>query len=252
MIAFSRRRMLCGGLLVLLEMDAPCCALGATEHNSGCYVPREAAPAFFQRAGTARLYETGAENMETNSGDRQLDQALAQTLAKLCRTWNVLPGFSYFREPGRENAYATPEPLLDRSDGTVLFGLQLLNRLLQLPEHRDAAIVAVCAHEFGHIVQFKRRLRDRLAPDLKQPFRAEQHADYLAGFYAGLRKLDRPDFPAVVFASTQRSFGTLQRSSHGTGDERGEAVLEGFKAAYERRLSADDAVMEGFNFAMSR
>jgi hypothetical protein len=251
MIELSRRRTLLGGLLVLLEIDAPCCA-HAGEFSSGCYVPPKAAPVLFARAGMARMYETGHEDIEPNSGDRQLDRALAQSLAKLSRTWDVLPGFSYFREPNEPNALATSEALLHRSDGTVLFGKRLLRELMQLSVHRDAAIVAVCAHEFGHVVQFKRRLRDKLAPDPDQPFRSEQHADYLAGFYGGLRKREHADFPAVVFATTQRRYGTLTRSSHGTGEQRGQAVLEGFKAAYERRLSPDDAVMEGFNFAMSR
>lgn len=215
-------------------------------------MPPEVAPTLFGRAGAAYLYETGTEDIEPNSGDRLLDRALAQSLARLARTWDVLPGFAYFREPEENNAKATPQPLLKRSDGTVLLGIGMLKELLAFPEHRDAAIVSVCAHEFAHIVQYKSGLIKKLAPNRENPFRAEQHADYLAGFYAGLRRLEYPDYPAVVFAQTQSRYGTRTRGTHGTSKERGEAVVEGFKAAHERRVSPQDGILEGFNFAMAR
>ena len=252
MIKFARRQVLFGGMLALVWVDRPGCAFVGQATGTGCYVPPEQAPTLFSRAGAAYLYQTGAEHIEPNSGDPKLDRALAQSLARLSRTWNVLPGFAYFREPKENNALATERPLLERSDGTVLLGLGMLAELLQLREHRDAAIVSVCAHEFAHVVQFKTGLIKKLAPDKTQPFRAEQHADYLAGFYAGLRRLEYPDYPAVVFATTQRRYGGTARGTHGTARERGEAVEEGFKAAYQRRVSPQDGVIEGFNFAMSR
>jgi hypothetical protein len=236
----------------LISMDRPCCAFVGQSAGTGCYVPPEAAPTLFGRTSTANLYETGTEDIEPNSGDPRLDRALAQSLAKLARTWDVLPGFAYFREPKENNALATPRVLLKRGDGTVLFGLGMLKELLTLPEHRDAAIVSVCAHEFAHVVQYKSGFFQKLAPNKEDPFRAEQHADYLAGFYAGLRRLEYPDYPAVVFAKTQSMYGTRTRGTHGTSKERGDAVQEGFKAAFDRRLSPQDGILEGFNFAMSR
>src|SRR5262245_5731788 len=252
MVMLSRRQALLGGMVTLVSFERPCCAFVGQATGHGCYIPPSDAPAFFGRAGAAEHYQTGNEHIEPNSNDPNLDRALAQSLAKLSRTWDVLPGFAYFREPKEKNALATPLPLLRRTDGTVLFGLGLLDELLKLPNHRDAAIVSVCAHEFGHIVQYKTGLGKKLAPDPDQPFRAEQHADYLAGFYAGLRRLEYPDYPAVVFANTQSRYGTLHRGTHGTYKERGEAVEEGFKAAFEKRLKAADGVIEGFNFAMAR
>ncbi|PZP69449.1 metalloprotease [Methylorubrum populi] len=198
------------------------------------------------------MFENGSEQIEPRSGNAQLDRALAQTLAKLSKTFDVLPGFAYYRDNGRPNALATPEVRLQRTDGTVLFGLEMLQMLLQRPEHPDASIVAVCAHEFGHIVGYKTRLIEKLAPNRRDPFRAEQHADYIAGFFAGMRKLERSDFPAIVFATTQQSFGGTLRGSHGTGQERGEAVLEGFKAAYERKVTPAEGIQLGFQYAMTR
>jgi len=166
--------------------------------------------------------------------------------------FDVLPGFAYYNDAGQPNARATSQPLLDRTDGTVLFGLSLLSSLLARPQHGDASVVAVCAHEFGHIVSYKNGLISRLAPNPMQPFRAEQYADYIAGFFAGKRKRERPSFPAVAFATTQRSFGGPVRGSHGTGVERGQAVEQGFLDAYTKNLTPAEGMRAGFDFAMSR
>jgi hypothetical protein len=252
MIGVSRRDIILESLLMVAVAVRP--SHGFVNHGTrdGCCVRPETASLLFKRTGKVGLYQRGTEDIEPRSGKPELDRALAQSLSKLSRTWDVLPGFGYYREPESNNAKATDKVLLERSDGTVLFGLGLLEELLKLPEHRDAAIVAVCAHEFAHIVQYKTGLIKKLAPDLDKPFRAEQHADYLAGFYAGLRRLQHRDYPAVAFAMTQRRFGGAERGSHGTVAERGEAVQEGFNAAFERGLSAQDGIVEGFNFAMSR
>jgi hypothetical protein len=195
---------------------------------------------------------TGKESVETNSGNKPLDFALAQALAALAKTFSVLPGFAFYRDEDGENALATPEPLLERTDGTVLFGLAMLAHLLEEPDHPDAAIVSVCAHEFGHIVGYKTGLYDSLAPKDTSPFKAEQHADYLSGFFCGLRKLQKPDYPAVVFATSLGNLGGTTRGTHGTKKERGEAVAEGFKAAYELKLSVSDGIQSGYDFAMTR
>ncbi|RXT57166.1 hypothetical protein B6S44_01615 [Bosea sp. Tri-44] len=189
--------------------------------------------------------------IEARSGNPELDRALAQTLGRLSQLFDVLPAFAYYQDGSQPNALATPEPRLQRADGTVLFGLNMLQQLLTRPEHPDASVVAVCAHEFGHIVSYKTGLIDRLMQD-NNPFRAEQFADYMAGYYAGFKKLERNDFPAVAFATTQRSFGGVTRGTHGTSEERGSAVIEGFKSIYERKLSAPDAIDAAFQFSMSR
>lgn len=255
MMSLSRREVVLRGLLTIAWGCAATCPCSANVNNArsfGCYVANDEAPAFFKLTETAQAFSFGTEDIEPRSGNRQLDRALAQTLARLAKTFDVLPGFAYYRDNDRPNALATPSALLKRTDGTVLFGLSMLRLLLDRPEHPDASIVAVCAHEFGHIVGYKTGLIDQLSPDRSNPFRAEQHADYLAGFFAGLRTIDRQSFPAVVFATTQESFGGSTRGSHGTGKGRAEAVVEGFKAAYERRLSTTEGIQQGFQFAMSR
>ena len=185
-----------------------------------------------------RSFYSGAEQIEPRSGNSNLDRALAQSLGMLSRTFDVLPGFAYYHDDDSPNARAMTDALLNRTDGTVIFGLNMLRLLLQRPQNPDACVVAVCAHEYGHIISYKNGMINQLDPTRSQPFRAEQFADYIAGFFAGTRKRQRPSFPAVAFATTQRSFGGMTRGSHGTGAERGEAVQRGFLDAFQRRLKS--------------
>jgi hypothetical protein len=247
-----RRDALLGGALTLgwIGIGCPCQAQGRSP--LGCYVPREEAPRYFSRAPMTQSFARGTEVLEPRSGDRDLDRALAQALATIGGAFGVLPGFSYFSGSEDDNAFATPEPRLQRTDGTVLFGLGMLRELLALPEQRDAAIVAVCAHEFGHIIAFKTGLQRRLVPDQSHVFRGEQFADFMAGFFSGLRRRANPAYPAVVFATTLRSLGGTARGTHGTQEERGRAVAEGFKAAVQDRLDAVDGIGRAESYAMAR
>ncbi len=100
-----------------------------------------------------------------------------------------LPGFAYFDDSAGMNAHATTRQLLSRSDGTVLFGRRLLDTLLARREHPDVAVSAVCAHEFGHIAQYKIGIHKQLREGEETVKRLELHADFLAGYFAGCRKL---------------------------------------------------------------
>jgi hypothetical protein len=204
---------------------------------------------YFNRSSEVQTFASGNEQMEPRSGDRNLDRALAQSLATISREFGVLPGFTYYDDGGRPNAKATPEKLLDRTDGTVLFGLGFLRDILRTQQRPDASIIAVCSHEFGHIVSYKNGMIRQLCPNRAQPFRGEQFADYMAGYFAGRRKLEHPDFPAVAFATTQRGFGG---GDHGTGEQRGRAVQQGFVDAYQRRMVASNAIQAGFQYSMAQ
>lgn len=243
----AERREVLGGLLTVL--GGTCCSHQAMAQTSGCWVPQGQAQPYFNRVqGRTTMFNSGREQLEPRSGNRQLDRALAQALGKMSNLFGVLPGFCYYDDGDSANALATSEQLLDRSDGTVMFGLSFLRELLSKPQHGDASVVAVCAHEYGHIVSYKYRQYDELKRT-GGTFRVEQFADYFAGYYAGNRKLERPDFPAVVFATTQQSFGG---GSHGTGQQRGEAVQAGFLAAYQQRLTPVQARAAGLAFCMGR
>lgn len=244
------RRTLVGGLLTVFSCS--CCGVSANaqqQNKGGCWVSGNVAHTYLSRATRPNTYRSGNERMEPRSGQPQLDRALAQSLAKISSLFGVLPAFTYYDDTGSPNARATDETMLNRTDGTVLFGLQFLSQLLANSPQPNAAIVAVCAHEFGHILSYKNRMIAQLNPNPNQPFRGEQFADFMAGYYAGHRKLQVPDYPAVAFATTQRSFGG---GDHGSGQQRGEAVEAGFLAAHSQKLNLNDAANAALNFCLAR
>ena len=207
-----------------------------------------------QLLATSNGYQTfasGRERIIESSGDKEFDYALAQMLSRLTDTFRVLPGFAYCDDAGQPNAWATPKVRMARADGTVLFGRQYLKKLLAWPEHPDVAVTAVCAHEFGHILQYKLNLTPMILAGQKTIKRLELHADYLAGYYAGISKIKEPTYPAAVFAAQQHSAGDLNdnsRQHHGTPHERAAAIVRGFETAYRERRNISDAVRIGLNY----
>ena len=248
----NRRDIALGGLLSIgwLAMPCGCVAHAAPARKSfGCMLADDEADAILALEGQVM----GPPNSPTyvSSGDRDLDYALAQTLSRMTDTWNVLPGFAYFDDSAAPNAFATTRKLLSRADGTVLFGRKLLDKCLRAKEHPDVVVSAVCAHEFGHIAQYKYGLSKRLGAGQATVKRNELHADFLAGYFAGVRKLERPDFPAAVYATTQYAFGdhrVTEQRHHGKPEERAQAIVKGFEAAFRGRSSPTEALQLGMQY----
>jgi hypothetical protein len=139
---------------------------------------------------------------------------------------------------------------MGRSDGDVLFGRKLFRQIMSRREHPEVGIVSVCAHEFGHIAQYKYDIYHQLVSSDQRVKRLELHADFLSGYFAGLRKRDRPDFPAATFALTQFGYGdyTDNIQHHGTPEERGAAVVAGYKASYDEQLKFGYALDSGVRY----
>src|SRR5262249_37237136 len=119
----------------------------------------------------------------------------------------------------------------------------------------EVAVTAVCAHEFGHILQYKTPgLLEALLEGQVTDKRVELHADFLAGYFAGIRKLEKPDFPAAIFPFKLRSMGDnnfKDPGHHGTPDERAAAAVQGFKVAYHERRKLVDALRSGVRYVLS-
>ncbi|MEZ5907940.1 MAG: metalloprotease [Hyphomicrobiaceae bacterium] len=254
----TRREVAVGGLLtIVFGTGLGCaCAHAAGENTApadGCMIPESAVDALLGSDREAPVYLSGSNpRMLPSSGDRDFDFALAMTLSKLTDIFGVLPGFRYFDDSRAPNALATTRQLAARSDGTVLFGLTYLKRAMRWPQHPDAAVAAICAHEFAHIMQFKNDIHLRLRDGQSTVKRVELHADFLSGYFAGLRKRARPDFPAQVFVDWSRNVGDYQthhRNHHGTPRQRAEAAVRGFETAYRDRLAFSEAVEKGIRWA---
>ena len=198
------------------------------------------------------LYMSNNEPIISNSGNHDFDMALAESLYDLSSTFGVVPGFAYYEDPSDGQAFANrDDKRLARESGTVLFGKRLLAKLLG-EEDGDVKVLGVCAHEFAHIVQFKKNLQPALMLPGDKVKLIELHADYLAGYYGAVRKKKNKNFPAVQFAVLAHSLGDFNNSPehHGTPRERDNAIQEGFSAYHDGNLSFDDAVAAGKDYVL--
>jgi hypothetical protein len=252
---WTRREAVAGGMLSLL-FGAYCRADSTrTPHTLGCCLASEDVDAVYPRGTDTRVFFTGNEAMIPRSGDRDFDYALAQTLAKISDSFHVLPGFAYYDDYDHHNAYATERTRLDRADGTVLMGINLQKQLRARLDNPDVAVAAVCSHEFGHILQYRHRLIERVNAGQPTVKRSELQADYFAGYFAGLRKKERPSYPAAVAAVTQADFGdhnSKRRTHHGTEEERANAVVRGFEAAFRENKRLDVVIEESSRYVITQ
>jgi hypothetical protein len=141
------------------------------------------------------------------------------------------------------NAAAVPETLLPfpfpaKFDGTIAIGNKLLASLHKY-EFQMAAVSAICAHEFGHLLQFKYVDKElsKIVNDEDSSARAELFADFVCGYYAGFRRNLDHEWPAAVHALVQFRAGDYEfgRQHHGTPKERGKSVENGFMLGNSKR-----------------
>lgn len=170
------------------------------------------------------------------SGNSRLDRALGILLADLASKFKVRPGFGYFDDRGSPNALALPDSRLSASVGTVLLGREMLARYLS-SANGDMFIMGICAHEFAHVVQFFSGFYERLSKGQHTKKLIELHADFLSGYYIGLRNAN---YTATELVALGRSWESIGDSSytdpqhHGTPEERLRAVEQGYRFARER------------------
>jgi hypothetical protein len=247
----TRREILVGGALTIFWATAT----SAQDAALGCTLRGDDAEDVFSRSSEVRTYFMGNEPMIARSGDPQFDRALARTLSYITDCFSCQPGFAYFDDREGLNAYATPTVRSNGPDGTVLFGTGMLGTLLSRTEHPDMAVACVCAHEFGHILQYKHGLDAVVGRGQPTVKRIELQADYFAGYFAGVRKRVRPSYPAAVFATTAHSVGDTQfgnRNHHGTPDERAAAIVEGYYAGYRDQRSLSEAMQLSTNYVLTQ
>jgi len=250
---WHRREVVLGGALTLLFASSQSCYChdASAPHSRGCCLHPDDVNSIYPSGTSTAL--SGDDTIIPNSGDREFDFALAQTLYMLSKKFDVRPGFAYYDDSAGQNAYATLTVRLSNADGTVLFGKGLLSKLRHMQESPEVGVAGVCAHEFGHIVQYRLGLIDKVNAGQPTAKRCELQADYLAGYFAGLRKLEHPNFPAAIVGVTLRGFGdTLfnDPGHHGTPEERGFAVMRGFEAASSGK-GLNDAIEESTTYVLS-
>jgi hypothetical protein len=167
-----------------------------------------------------------------SSGNVELDNSVKFELASLSESLKVFPAFGFYDDKEGPNALATQQTVLDDTDGTVLFGIQLLSECLARHPKGDIAVAGIMGHEFGHIYQYKTKLSNFLRYGQPTHKLLELHADYLAGYYMGLKRLRSDDFDIKAYVDSVYLSGDTDFTSpghHGSPAERKSVMLEGYK-----------------------
>lgn len=185
-----------------------------------------------------------------SSGDAETDRFLGSALQRLSATFLVSPGFAFFDDGENENAFAARETLLGNGPGTVLMGMKLFGKLMARTNDGGITVIAVCAHEFGHIHQMYAGYEEPLNRlDTKTNRPHELHADFLAGYYLALRKAEHGQLDLREVGGILHSLGDTDHTSrqhHGTPDERVGALVAGFKFGSQGNAGIATAARAGF------
>ena len=291
MLTMTRRRMLVGGSVLGCG-----CALHAASSGLGLVTPALAADGglelmkggavgpvksagcmvkaedfrFAKEGGASapRGFTVGDQSfpIAASSGNRAFDRAMAETLYQISLVFGVTPTFGFVRGGNVQNAFATAlrykpdpgdDPLPEREHGTVIFGDGMVAYMQSKgSQNMVASVLAICGHEFGHIVQYNYAYDNQplilvLNGDQPTVKRGELHADYLLGYYVATAKARNPNVPAAEVAKAALVIGDRNfesRDHHGTPEERGAAVYEGYRASAERNLKFEDAAIEGLRY----
>jgi hypothetical protein len=226
-------------------------AFGASDKGLGCWLQEPEFEAIKPRMRGV-ISSQLAEQSFTGSGDVQIDHRLGRALVRLSQRYDVNPGFTFFREEGRKNAFATARTLMRSTRGTVLFGLTLLD-FAMAQNDGGMSVLTVCAHEFAHIKQFETDFAQRLT-DYPTAKLVELHADYCAGYYLALRKKEYPILNIQKAGAVIESLGTrnsMSKTCHGTPEERVQAIEAGYRFGKSGNYDIDACMSSGYDFVES-
>jgi hypothetical protein len=195
--------------------------------------------------------DTTSIRYATSSGDAETDRFLGAALVRLANTFRVSPGFAFFDDGDHPNAFASRETLLDNGPGTVMMGMHLFGKLMARVRDGGITVIAVCAHEFGHVHQMLGGYENEFKALDKTAKPLELHADFLSGYYLSLRKTEHPELDLNFVGGVLYNMGDSDVNSprhHGTPEERVMALSAGFKYGSEGTHDIAEAAKVGLAF----
>ncbi|MFO1159429.1 MAG: hypothetical protein U1E60_11365 [Reyranellaceae bacterium] len=231
-----------GALSLALAAGASAQSAGSV---SGCPLCQAGRSPYGVNGGASESYIKIAKS----SGDAETDRFLGSALGRLSGTFKVSPGFAFYDDSKGLNAVAVRETLVGNGPGTVLMGMKLFGRLMARVDDGGITVIAVCAHEFGHIYQMYagyEPMLNQLGPTNRSH---ELHADFLAGYYLALRKAEHRQLDLSAVGGILHSLGDTafnSRQHHGTPDERVGALAAGFRFGSEGSPDIAAAAKAGY------
>lgn len=179
------------------------------------------------------------QRLRASSGIPQIDMIFTREInGWMLPIFGLRPYCCFYDDTDGANAFATTELLAGRGQGTVAFGIKLMTDLSREFQGEWGsqglhAAAAIFAHAFGHIAQFT-------SGDYSPGPTMELQADFMAGWYTGLRALQQGGM-GVNFreiAAKMFNIGDYQFNSpshHGTPQQRLRAYTAGVQYISQSR-----------------
>lgn len=245
----SRRQFLCGCTACIVSSALQASAQQNTL-DQGCFL----SPPSKDRALDSNLFNgIGRMDFSDTTGDPEFDRTFGRAIIRLSGFFGEQPAFGIVSGDQHDNAFAIPDSMPGAGYGIVGFGSTMLEDLKSFDES-GMAIMAIVAHEFGHVAQFRRDVMDELNDGQGNVRRSELHADYLTGCYLGWMKRNNPEISVRLAGRFMEVIGDTDFSSehhHGTPAERLLSVETGFALAKADDLSFENYFQRGKAFVLS-
>lgn len=183
------------------------------------------------------------ETMMRSTGNPDLDRSFDRALQRLAETFDVWPRVGFYDDGDQPNAMAMRYSVGGTTEFAVVFGRAYFQRLMNY-DPSGITLLQTAAHEFAHVWVYRDGLFDKIRSGAKTVKRVELHADFLAGYYLGVRKRDNPDasFWAAGIGRWQSGDTEFRNMHHhGTPDERLAAAEKGFLLGFKENMPPKDA-----------
>lgn len=223
----------------------------------GCFVDAENANLVLGSrmvAGSLAGLPDEVRTMMRSTGNNQLDVIFDSALQRLARTFGTWPKVGFYEDGDEPNAMAMRYAVGNGFEFAVVFGRNYFTRLYAY-DPSGISILQTAAHEFAHIWVYQSGQFDAIRGGQPTVKRVELHADFLAGYYLGLRKRDNPDasFWAAGMRRWQSGDSEIRNiHHHGTPDERLAAAEAGFRLGYIDNVEPEKAFAAAGTFVATR
>ncbi len=183
------------------------------------------------------------ETMMRSTGNPDLDRSFDRALQRLAETFDVWPKVGFYDDTGSPNAMAMRYSVGGTTEFAVVFGRAYFKKLMDY-DPSGITLLHTAAHEFAHVWVYRDGLFDKIRGNDPTVKPVELHADFMAGYYLGLRKRDNPQasFWAAGIGRWQSGDEEFRNvHHHGTPDERLAAAEKGFLLGFLDNRRPGDA-----------
>ncbi|MCB1529259.1 MAG: hypothetical protein KDJ45_16370 [Hyphomicrobiaceae bacterium] len=194
-------------------------------------------------AGSNAHLPSEVKTMLRSTGNADLDRAFDSALQRLAETFDVWPKVGFYDDSDAPNAMAMRYAVGGTHEFAVVFGRNYFKTLMSY-DPSGITLLQTAAHEFAHVWVYQRGLFETIRGGQPTVKRVELHADFLSGYYLGVRKRDNPNASFWSAGMRRWESGDNQLRNmhhHGTPDDRLAAAEAGFKAGFIEKLSAPQA-----------